>query len=216
MSGAVPHWGGTIRVACWQARAPGRFAGAGGGFTSAQRAERSCRRLAAAALRIVHDLVSRFGRGGARITRVGRCSERCAHRHATQPSPACDVILHSDSNLCTPGFADLWLAETLASTAQARDASSAVHAGPPGAADKPLWLSFSLKSAGGDAPPQLLSGESVADAAAVALSLGAGALLFNCAAPELMRPAIAEAVDALGGNNSQVRIRQNLFPLINK
>lgn len=126
-------------------------------------------------------------------------------------SALCLRRVHPDSNPCSSGFADLWLAETLASTAQARDASSAVHAGPPGAADKPLWLSFSLKSTGGDAPPRLLSGETVADAAAVALSLGAGALLFNCAAPELMRPAIAEAADALGANNSQVRVGKILF-----
>ena len=42
-------------------------------------------------------------------------------------------------------------------------------------------------------PPALRSGESVADAARLAVEVGAEALLFNCSQPEVMEPAIVEA-----------------------
>ena len=102
--------------------------------------------------------------------------------------------------------ADIWLAETLGAIAEARAADAALRAAGVRADGRPLWLSFTLRGVGdaaGDAArgvaqqPCLLSGESVADAVAAALELGASALLFNCAPPEVMRAALAAARAAL-------------------
>lgn len=96
-------------------------------------------------------------------------------------------------------YVDFWLAETQSSLAEATGAAQAVQA-----TGKPLWISFTLKDeVTGQAAPQLRSGESVADAARLAKSLGAEAILFNCAKPEVMGPALAiakaEAPDLLHG-----------------
>lgn len=86
---------------------------------------------------------------------------------------------------------DLWLAETQSSLEEATAAARAVRA-----TGKPLWLSFTLRD---DVAPEemseplLRSGQSVADAARLAVELQAEALLFNCAMPEVMSPAIAAA-----------------------
>jgi S-methylmethionine-dependent homocysteine/selenocysteine methylase len=99
--------------------------------------------------------------------------------------------------------ADVWLAETLGSTAEARAADAAVRAAHAAGNDpRPRWFSFCLKpgAAAGDAAPPLpclLSGESVAQAAAAAHALRADALLFNCAPPELMAAALSAARAAL-------------------
>jgi len=93
--------------------------------------------------------------------------------------------------------ADIWLAETLSSTAEARAACAAVRNG--GTDSRPLWLAFSLRRVGGAQSPccALHSGESIADAVAVARELHASSLLFNCAPPELMAPALIAAREAL-------------------
>lgn len=84
---------------------------------------------------------------------------------------------------------DLWLAETQSSLAEAQGAAEAVAA-----TGKPLWISFTLKDeVTGQAEPQLRSGESVVEAARLAKRLGAAAILFNCAMPEVMGPALAIA-----------------------
>ena len=102
--------------------------------------------------------------------------------------------------------ADVWLAETLGAVAEARAADAALRAAGVRADGRPLWLSFTLRGMGDAASdaakgvaeqPLLLSGESVADAVAAALELGASALLFNCAPPEVMRAAVAAARAAL-------------------
>ncbi|MBT9246785.1 homocysteine S-methyltransferase family protein [Gemmobacter fulvus] len=92
---------------------------------------------------------------------------------------------------------DVWLAETQSSLAEARAAAAAVSG-----TGKPLWLSFTLRDE--DLPtegtvPQLRSGEPVAEAARLAQSLGAEAMLFNCAMPEVMAPALAAARVAVPG-----------------
>ncbi|WP_288462904.1 homocysteine S-methyltransferase family protein [uncultured Pseudomonas sp.] len=83
---------------------------------------------------------------------------------------------------------DLWLAETQSSLAEVR----AIAAGLPGDG-KPLWLSFTLKDEDVDETPRLRSGEPVAEAAQLAVELGAGALLFNCSQPEVMAAALDTA-----------------------
>lgn len=88
-------------------------------------------------------------------------------------------------------YVDLWLAETQSSLAEARAAATAVAK-----TGKPLWLSFTLRDgADSDAmsTPELRSGETVAEAALLAVSLGADAMLFNCSRPEVMGAALAAA-----------------------
>jgi S-methylmethionine-dependent homocysteine/selenocysteine methylase len=90
-------------------------------------------------------------------------------------------------------WVDLWLAETLSSTAEARAVREVL-----GDDSRPLWVSFTLDDTGdvgaiaaGMAEPVLRSGESIAAAVAGARDTGAEALLFNCSQAELMAVAIA-------------------------
>lgn len=91
-------------------------------------------------------------------------------------------------------YVDFWLAETQSSLEEAQAAAKAVSA-----TGKPLWLSFTLRD---DVAPEdmveplLRSGQTVADAARLAVELGAEAMLFNCAMPEVMAGALSAARDA--------------------
>ena len=80
---------------------------------------------------------------------------------------------------------DVWLAETLSALAEAELVAELVAG-----TGKPLWLSFTLDDTHPGAEPVLRSGEAVADAAALAVRLGAEALLFNCSQPEVMAAAV--------------------------
>ncbi|MCI1007765.1 homocysteine S-methyltransferase family protein [Pseudomonas oryzihabitans] len=104
---------------------------------------------------------------------------------------------------------DLWLAETQSSLAEVR----AIAAGLPGDG-KPLWLSFTLKDEDVDETPRLRSGEPVAEAAQLAVELGAGALLFNCSQPEVMAAALdtARATFAAAGIEIPFGAYANAFP----
>lgn len=109
------------------------------------------------------------------------------------------------------GHVDLWLAETLSATAEAR-----VVADMLAGDDRPLWLSFTLEDADDDAADlaQLRSGERVEDAVALALECGARALLFNCSQPEVMEAAVIRAVaerDRAGGK-LLIGVYANAFP----
>lgn len=83
---------------------------------------------------------------------------------------------------------DLWLAETLSSLSEAELVGEMLKED-----GRPLWLSFTLNDEGA---AMLRSGETIEAAVAVALKLGAKALLFNCSAPEVMEEAVQRA--ALG------------------
>ncbi|MEN5299561.1 homocysteine S-methyltransferase family protein [Brucella sp. TWI559] len=107
---------------------------------------------------------------------------------------------------------DLWLAETQSSLIEVKAAHEAIRA-----TGKPFWISYTLRD---DVAPdamaeaQLRSGESVADGARLAAELGAEALLFNCAMPEVMDAAIIAAkqvFDALG-KDIPVGVYANAFP----
>ncbi|KTT11747.1 homocysteine methyltransferase [Pseudomonas oryzihabitans] len=104
---------------------------------------------------------------------------------------------------------DLWLAETQSSLAEVR----AIAAGLPDDG-KPLWLSFTLKDEDVDAVPRLRSGEPVAEAAQLAVELGAGALLFNCSQPEVMAAALDSAREtfATAGVEIPFGAYANAFP----
>ena len=103
---------------------------------------------------------------------------------------------------------DLWLAETLSSLAEARTAVAAAQA-----SGKPIWLSFTLRDGAGatEAEPALRSGESVAEAARLAIELGAGALLFNCSMPEVMAAAVKSARAILGDRPMPIGVYANAF-----
>ncbi len=93
-------------------------------------------------------------------------------------------------------FVDYWLAETLSSIEEAQLVREVIgHDG------KPLWLSFTLRddAEAGSVEPQLRSGQSVGDAVAAAVRLGAQALLFNCSQPEVMGAAVSVAARSLRG-----------------
>jgi len=90
-------------------------------------------------------------------------------------------------------YVDIWLAETISSLAEARTWREVLPND-----GKPFWLSFTLDDAVPHEVPVLRSGETVAEAARLALDLGAAALLFNCSAPEIMEAAVRVARDICG------------------
>lgn len=100
-------------------------------------------------------------------------------------------------------FADIWLAETLSTVGEA-ELIGEMLAGD----DRPLWLSFTLND---ESAATLRSGESVEAAVAVALKLGAQALLFNCSAPEVMNDAINKAKTELGTAPMAIGVYANAF-----
>ena len=105
---------------------------------------------------------------------------------------------------------DLWLAETLSTTQEARLVRDVL-----GEDARPLWLSFTLQDEPGRAPePSLRSGETVASAVLAALELKAEALLFNCSQPEVMAAALAAAQAVLGtqATSLPLGVYANAFP----
>ena len=98
--------------------------------------------------------------------------------------------------------ADLWLAETLGSIAEA----AAVNDALAGDA-RPLWISFTLADNRPEpSDPRLRSGEPVAEAVRAAARLGAAAVLFNCSQPEVMAPALEVARDTLAELDAAIEI----------
>ena len=83
--------------------------------------------------------------------------------------------------------ADLLLAETMSSLAEARAAVDGARSVAP---DMPVWVSLTLNDQG-----QVRSGESVVEVARALTAMGIDGLLFNCCLPE----AIERALDELAG-----------------
>ena len=98
-------------------------------------------------------------------------------------------------------YADIWLAETLSSLAEARFWANYLPDD-----GKPQWLAFTLEDHQAHATPLLRSGETVREAAETAVALGAAALLFNCSYPEVMDAAVAEARSVLDQHGSPMRL----------
>jgi S-methylmethionine-dependent homocysteine/selenocysteine methylase len=90
---------------------------------------------------------------------------------------------------------DLFLTETQSVLSEVR--ASATAAASHG---KPLWIGVTLADLQVHGASTLRSGESVADAAQLAVELGADALLFNCSEPEVMEAAVIEARASLPGS----------------
>ncbi len=103
-------------------------------------------------------------------------------------------------------YADIWLAETLSTVAEARLISEMLSEDA-----RPLWLSFTLNDADTETAVTLRSGESVRAAADLARSVGAQALLFNCSRPEVMDAAVREASAVLAGSEIAIGVYANGF-----
>ncbi|WP_425405287.1 homocysteine S-methyltransferase family protein [Hwanghaeella sp.] len=106
---------------------------------------------------------------------------------------------------------DFWLAETMSSLEEMRVTAAAVQG-----TGKPLWISCSLhddEPFDRQAPPRLRSGEAVQDAVALAVELGAEALLFNCSMPEVMEDAVLVARRTLSdlGSDMPLGVYANAF-----
>lgn len=125
------------------------------------------------------------------------------------PAHAADLLAPLIAGLAP--HVDLWLAETLSATAEARAVIAALGDDP-----RPRWFSFTLDDAPGaaDRPARLRSGEPVAVAVAAALEGRAAAVLFNCSQPEVMTAAIraARAAIAEDGETLAVGVYANAFP----
>lgn len=105
---------------------------------------------------------------------------------------------------------DLWLIETQSSTAEALTALAVVKN-----SHLPIFVSYTLKDEDGRAgPPELRSGEPVADAVAATVEAGASGILFNCSQPEVMGEAVVVArkvISASGDRKVELGVYANAF-----
>ncbi len=110
-------------------------------------------------------------------------------------------------------YVDLWLTETLSTVAEVDAIATAVAAGGAG---KPLWVSFTLPDHWPDGVVTLRSGESIDDIVAAIDDHAemVDAVLFNCALPEQIGPALHALRGALDDTGLDVRTGgyANAFP----
>lgn len=110
-------------------------------------------------------------------------------------------------------YVDHWQAETLSSINEARLVREVI-----GQDGLPLWISYTLDDQAAAGDPRLRSGEQVSDAVAVALELGAAAILFNCSQPEVMAAAVDATMAALVSSpqahaaSVRIGVYANAFP----
>jgi S-methylmethionine-dependent homocysteine/selenocysteine methylase len=105
---------------------------------------------------------------------------------------------------------DLWLIETQSSTREAFAVLEAVRE-----TGLPVYVSYTLRDEDGRlGPPELRSGEPVAQAVAATLREGVAAVLFNCSQPEAMKAAVAaarRAIDEAGRPEIGLGVYANAF-----
>jgi S-methylmethionine-dependent homocysteine/selenocysteine methylase len=120
------------------------------------------------------------------------------------------VAIHRTLIAGLSAHVDVWLAETQSSIAEVRAVREAL-------ADdaKPLWLSFTLEDSE-QGVPRLRSGETVAEAVAVAVELNARTVLFNCSQPEVMAAALEVARKTLQDAQADLElgVYANAFPVM--
>ena len=124
------------------------------------------------------------------------------------PHKAAEMMrLFSDELL---DYADLFLAETLGSVAEAELFLAEFM--PIG---RPVWLSVTLEDVDvTPGRPSLRSGEPLGDVLALCQTQSPDALLFNCSQPEVMEDAIVVARKHFSGNRSPlIGVYANAFPL---
>ncbi|GGP42220.1 homocysteine S-methyltransferase [Shewanella algicola] len=95
---------------------------------------------------------------------------------------------------------DIWLAETIASIAEAQ-----VIAKVLANTDKPCYFAYTLIDEV-DQPIRLRSGELLTDAVAALLATNATGILFNCSIPEVIEQAIKDVVQVLAQHNKTLAI----------
>ncbi len=105
-------------------------------------------------------------------------------------------------------FVDVWVAETMSSTAEAAAIADAVREHGIG---RPLWLAYTLPDQWVDNTIALRSGETIPQivaAAEKAIAAGAPveAILFNCSRPEQTSPALARLATAVDDAGLDVAI----------
>lgn len=151
----------------------------------AERCREQGRALADLAGRLARDVA---GESGGRVRVAGSLPPVCGSYRPDlfREAEAAPVLAELVAGL-SPHVA-LWLAETQSSLAEARTVRRVLGEDP-----RPFWLSFTLRDRLEGDRARLRSGESVTEAAAEAVALGAAALLFNCSQPEVMEPALREA-----------------------
>ncbi|GAL27576.1 homocysteine S-methyltransferase [Vibrio variabilis] len=104
-------------------------------------------------------------------------------------------------------YVDLWLAETVASIAEAK-----MYAELFSLTDKPAYICFTLQDEE-DQPATLRSGESLKDAIALLADIDAQGIFFNCSIPEVIERAI-EVVNQVTnqvGKSLEVGVFANSF-----
>ena len=107
-------------------------------------------------------------------------------------------------------YADLFLAETLGSTAEAELFLTEFMP-----TERPVWLSVTLEDANVTVgQPKLRSGEPLGDVLALCQAKAPGALLFNCSQPEIMEDAVVVAQMQFSGDHPPlIGVYANAFPL---
>ena len=125
------------------------------------------------------------------------------------PHAAVDMMrLFSDE---LADYADLFLAETLGSVAEAKLFLNEFM--PTG---RSVWLSVTLEDVGVTVgQPRLRSGEPLGDVLALCETQAPDALLFNCSQPEVMEDAVAVSHAHFSGEQSPlIGVYANAFPLV--
>lgn len=113
---------------------------------------------------------------------------------------------------------DLWIGETLSTTAEMHTIIEAIAAT---GSRLPIWMSFALPNEFDHRGPALRSGETVDDIAKTVASTGGlvDAVLFNCSLPEQTGPALnglRAALDALALNHVRTGGYANAFPVVER
>ena len=156
------------------------------------------RRLAESAARMCRDVAEEFGARVAGCLPPALGSYRPEAFDRVEAERILSVLVEAQS-----AYVDLWLAETMSSIAEVELAASVVAERCD--RDLPVWMSFTVDDGDGT---RLRSGESVADAAAAAVGLGAAAVLFNCSHTDVMEAAIRAARSAC---DLPIGVYPNLF-----
>lgn len=105
--------------------------------------------------------------------------------------PVADAVPeHAEHALMLAPYVDVFVAETMVSSVEARAAVEAASS-----TGKPVWVAFTLHDY---TPPRLRGGESVSEAIAALDDLPVAAWLINCTPPEVVTAAMPELVAAAG------------------
>eukprot|EP01062_Namystynia_karyoxenos_P001089 TRINITY_DN1037_c0_g2_i1.p1 TRINITY_DN1037_c0_g2~~TRINITY_DN1037_c0_g2_i1.p1 ORF type:complete len:374 (+),score=102.25 TRINITY_DN1037_c0_g2_i1:88-1122(+) len=151
--------------------------------------------LAARSLRLAREAVAAEGATGS--VAVAASVPPLGESYKPNPQGATEATAQYTELLQALRGADICLAETLASLQDAETIAAACSAvwGPR----RRLWLSFCPARSSQTGAPCIRDGASPADAIRLAERVGAEAVLFNCATPEVVGLAVREAVAAAKG-----------------